>query len=405
MNLGPLTGLRVLDLSRMVSGPLCGRMLADLGADVVKVEPPDRDRTSTVPPLVHGVSPYYAQMNAGKRNVCVDLKAPGGSEVVARLAAGADVFLENFRPGVLERYDLDADSLLAANPRLVYCSVTGWGQSGPWRDRRAFAPLVHADIGTLELAARHRDRRPEPEIHQHGDVYPAVVATSAVLAALLARVTTGRGDHLDVAMGQAAFYVNDWAATDLQPPVEDFGGFDTWNQYTYRLGDGSYVALVGNPVNLFQLWVRSLGGDDALLTDTRFVTPAARAAHVSEMNQVMDGLTGRFPDFAALETAMDDPWMLMAQVRSTAEFATTDWATERGLTSEVAPGIPVPAAPWQSSETTIGYPTSVSALGADNRAVLLEAGYSDDEVDELARAGVLRDGSETEPRGARPDAT
>jgi crotonobetainyl-CoA:carnitine CoA-transferase CaiB-like acyl-CoA transferase len=123
------------------------------------------------------------------------------------------------------------------------------------------------------------------------------------------------------------------------------------------------------------------------------------------MNQVMDGLTGRFPDFAALETAMDDPWMLMAQVRSTAEFATTDWATERGLTSEVAPGIPVPAAPWQSSETTIGYPTSVSALGADNRAVLLEAGYSDDEVDELTRAGVLRDGSETEPRGARPDAT
>ena len=117
-------------------------------------------------------------------------------------------------------------------------------------------------------------------------------------------------------MGQAAFYVNDWAATDLQPPVDDFGGFDTWNQYTYRLGDGSYVALVGNPVNLFPLWVRSLGGDDALLTDTRFVTPAARAAHVSEMNQVMDGLTGRFPDFAALETAMDDPWMLMAQVRS-----------------------------------------------------------------------------------------
>ena len=278
MNLGPLTGLRVLDLSRMVSGPLCGRMLADLGADVVKVEPPDRDRTSTVPPLVHGVSPYYAQMNAGKRNVCVDLKAPGGSEVVARLAAGADVFLENFRPGVLERYDLDADSLLAANPRLVYCSVTGWGQSGPWRDHRAFAPLVHADIGTLELAARHRDRRPEPEIHQHGDVYPAVVATSAVLAALLARVTTGRGDHLDVAMGQAAFYVNDWAATDLQPAVDDFGGFDTWNQYTYRLGDGSYVALVGNPVNLFPLWVRSLGGDDALLTDTRFVTPAARAS-------------------------------------------------------------------------------------------------------------------------------
>jgi CoA:oxalate CoA-transferase len=405
MKSGPLAGLRVLDLSRMVSGPLCGRMLADLGADVVKVEPPDRDRTSNVPPFVHGVSPYYAQMNAGKRNVCVDLKAPGGPEVVARLAASADVFLENFRPGVLERYELDANSLLVANPGLVYCSVSGWGQRGPWRERRAFAPLVHADIGTLELAARHRDRRPEPEVNQHGDVYPAVVATSAVLAALLQRVTTGRGQHLDVAMGQAAFYVNEWAATDLQPPVDDFAGFDTWNQYTYRLGDGSYVALVGNPVNLFPLWVGSLGGDEALLTDPRFVTPAARAAHVSEMNEVVEELTDRFPDFAALEGAMDGPWMLMAQVRSAAAFATTEWAIDRGLTSDVAPGLPVPAAPWQSSEAAIGYPTSVSALGADNRAVLLEAGYPDDEVTELVRAGVLRDGSDPEPLRGGPDAT
>jgi CoA:oxalate CoA-transferase len=405
MESGPLTGLRVLDLSRMVSGPLCGRMLVDLGADVVKIEPPDRDRTSTVPPFVGGVSPYYAQMNAGKRNVCLDLKAPGGSEVVARLAVNADVFLENFRPGVLARYGLDAHALLGANRRLVYCSVTGWGQSGPWRDRRAFAPLVHADIGTLELAARRRDRRPEPEVNQHGDVYPAVVATSAVLAALLQRVTTGRGQHLDVAMGQAAFYVNEWAATDLQPPVDDFAGFDTWNQYTYRLGDGSYVALVGNPVNLFPRWVRGFGGDETLLTDARFVTPAARAAHISEMNEVVDALTGRFADFSALEAAVDDPWMLMAQVRSTAQFATTDWATERRLTTDVAPGLPVPAAPWQSSETTIGYPTTVSALGADNRAVLMEAGYSDGEVDELARAGVLRDGSDAEMMRGRPDAT
>jgi crotonobetainyl-CoA:carnitine CoA-transferase CaiB-like acyl-CoA transferase len=236
-------------------------------------------------------------------------------------------------------------------------------------------------------------------------VYPAVVATSAVLAALLARVTTGRGDHLDVAMGQAAFYVNDWAATDLQPPVEDFGGFDTWNQYTYRLGDGSSVALVGNPVNLFPLWVRSFGGDEALLTDSRFATPAARAAHVEEMNEVVEGLTYRFSDFASLEASIDDPWMLAAPVRSTAAFAATDWATERGLTTEVAPGLPVPAAPWQSSETTIGVPTSVSALGADNRAVLVEAGYANDEIDDLTRAGVLRDGSDAASTTGRPDAT
>ena len=119
------------------------------------VEPPGGDPTRNVPPLVDGISPYYAQANAGKRNVGIDLKAPDGAAVLARLAADADVFLENFRPGVLARHGLDADTLTAANPRLVYCSVTGFGQDGPWHDRRAYAPIVHAEVGNLELVARH----------------------------------------------------------------------------------------------------------------------------------------------------------------------------------------------------------------------------------------------------------
>src|SRR4051812_43911601 len=138
----PLHGIRVLDLSRVVSGPLCGRILADLGADVVKVEPPELDRTRTVPPFIDGLSPYFAQLNAGKRNVGIDLKTPGAADLIRRLAAVCDVFVENFRPGVLARYGLDADRLLTINPRLVYCSLTGWGQDGPWRDRRAYSPPV-----------------------------------------------------------------------------------------------------------------------------------------------------------------------------------------------------------------------------------------------------------------------
>jgi crotonobetainyl-CoA:carnitine CoA-transferase CaiB-like acyl-CoA transferase len=388
----PLTGVRVVDLSRMVSGPLCGRILADLGADVVKVEPPEGDRTRTVPPFIDGLSPYFAQMNAGKRDVCVDLKAAGGAEAVARLAARADVFIENFRPGVLARYGLDAPTLTAQNPRLVYCSVTGWGQAGVGRDRRAFAPLVHAEIGTLEFAARHRGRRPEPEVHQHGDVYPAILAANAVLAALLQRANTGCGQHLDVAMGEAAFYVNEWAAVSLQPPVDEFAGFDTWNQYTYRLGDGSSVALVGDPVTAFPMWLRGLGGDPSVLDDPRFADAEARAAHVTELNDETEHMTQRFADFAALETAVDEPWMLMAPVRSTAEFARTDWATARGVTTDVAPGVPVPAAPWRSDAGAIGSPSSAPALGADNEAVLAEVGYSPEEIDELRRGGALSGG-------------
>jgi CoA:oxalate CoA-transferase len=389
MSVAPLAGVRVIDLSRVVSGPLCGRMLADLGAEVVKIEPPEGDITRNVPPFVDGLSPYFAQMNAGKLNVSVDLKAPGGSGVIARLAARADVLIENFRPGVLARFGLDAQTLLAANPRLVYCSITGWGQDGPWRDQRSFAPLVHAATGTLELAARHRGRRPEQEVNQHADIYTAVIATSAVLAALVQRGTTGQGQHLDVAMGQASVYVNEWAATGLQPPVDDYGNFDAWNHFAFPLGDGSYVALLGNPVDLFPMWVGCLGGDQDLLTDPRFADREARTEHIAEMVSAVEELTRRFTDFPALEAVLG-PWMLAAPVRSVAELAGTQWATHRGLTAEVAKGLPVPAAAWQASASRVGVRPEVSALGADNRSVLAGVGYRADDIDALYKSGVLR---------------
>jgi crotonobetainyl-CoA:carnitine CoA-transferase CaiB-like acyl-CoA transferase len=364
-------------------------MLADLGAEVVKVEPPEGDITRNVPPFVDGVSAYYAQVNAGKLNVSVDLKEPGGPAVIARLAAGADVLIENFRPGVLARFGLDAPALLAVNPRLVYCSVTGWGQDGPWRDQRAFAPVVHAATGTLELTARHRGRRPEYEVNQHADVYTAVIATSAVLAALLQRASTGQGQHLDVAMGQASVYVNEWAAANLQPPAGDYGRFDSWNQFTFPLGDGSYVALLGNPVDLFPVWIGCLGGDQDLLADPRFADREARAVNVAEMVSAVDALTRRFADFPALEAVLG-PRMLAAPVRSVAELAGTPWASHRGLTAEVAPGLPVPAAAWQASASRIGVRPSVSALGADNHSVLAEAGFTSGDIDALQASGALR---------------
>jgi crotonobetainyl-CoA:carnitine CoA-transferase CaiB-like acyl-CoA transferase len=235
-----------------------------------------------------------------------------------------------------------------------------------------------------------RGRRPESEVNQHGDVYAAVLASSAVLAALVQRATTGVGQHLDVAMGQTAFYVNEWAAVDLQPPAGDHAGFDTWNQYQYELGDGRHVALLGNPVNLFPRWVQVLGGEPELLADERFATPAARAAHVPEMIEVMDRLTRRFPSFEALEAALDDPSLLAACVRSTADLTRTEWADVRGLVTESVPGVPIPAAPWRSDGAAIGHPTTVAGLGADNRTVLAEAGYGDAEIEALVAAGVLR---------------
>jgi CoA:oxalate CoA-transferase len=384
----PLDGYRVLDLSRVVSGPLCGRLLADLGAEVVKIEPPTGDVTRTVLPFVSGMSPYFAQMNAGKRNVSLDLKAPGAADVVARLADRADVLVENFRPGVLERLGLGADALRARNRGLVYCSVSGWGQHGPWRDRRAYAPLVHAQAGTIELAARMRGRAPEQEVHVHGDVYSALLAANAVLAALLERARSGVGRHVDVAMGEAMLYVNDWAAVELQRWDGD-RTFDIWTHPVFRLADGSAAALVGNPTRMFASWVRALGGDEALLDDARFATRDAIADHEDEALAVLADLAARVLDFPTLEAALDAWPMFVAEVRSVAELADTEWAAERGVVQEISPGLPVPAAPWRTDGAAVGVTGPAARRGEHNREVLVEAGFTDDDVDALLATGVL----------------
>src|SRR5205823_5115850 len=151
---GPLTGVRVLDLSRVLSGPSCGKALADLGADVIKVEPPEGDLTRTAQPRVGGFPVYFAQQNCGKRCVSVDLQLDAGRALIADLAAASDVVLENFRPGVLARFGLDYASVREPNPRVVYCSITGYGQDGPMASRRAYAPVMHAELGLMEFAAR-----------------------------------------------------------------------------------------------------------------------------------------------------------------------------------------------------------------------------------------------------------
>ena len=155
----PLDGVRVLDLSRVLSGPSCGKALADLGADVIKVEPPEGDLTRTAQPRVGGLPVYFAQQNCGKRCVSVDLRLAAGRDIVARLAAASDVVLENFRPGVLDKLGVGYTAVRAANPKVIYCSITGYGQDGTMASRRAYAPVMHAELGLMEFTARQAAHR------------------------------------------------------------------------------------------------------------------------------------------------------------------------------------------------------------------------------------------------------
>src|SRR5215218_10111353 len=290
---GPLDGVRVLDLSQIVAGPACTRVLADLGADVVKIESPTGDLSRSVPPAVDGIGALFAQLNAGKRSVCIDIRRADGVALVARLVECGDVLVENYRPGALEGRGLGYEALAARNPRLVYLSISGFGQDGPWAARRGHAPLLHAEAGTMEVAARVRGTRPVPEVHQHADLYSGYLAVGAVCAALFQRDRTGTGQHLDLSLAEALLYASDQVAIDLvgaDGPRE----FDTWTYPVVTVESGEVVCLVGNPLRLFDRLISALGGSppDPPPTDDH----AARA--------VVEKAAAAYPDAASLQAAL-----------------------------------------------------------------------------------------------------
>ncbi|WP_420619256.1 CaiB/BaiF CoA transferase family protein [Candidatus Poriferisocius sp.] len=381
MTKGPLDGIRVVDLTRIFSGPICGRVLADLGADVIKVEPPSGDLTRPVPPVDDdGIGVTFSHMNAGKRNICVDLKAEGAPELVAALADQADVLLENYRPGVMARYGLSYEELSARNPRLVFCSITGFGQTGPWTHRRAHAPMMHAVAGTIELAARLREGEPLQEIHQHGDLYAGFISVSAVLAALYQREHTGTGQHLDVAMAETLIYANDQAGNDLSG-YDGPRDFDTWNYAVARTADGQAVSLIGNPEQMLPRWVAALGGnaDDCPDQPTR-----------EEALAMLRGLVAGFSTYEELAEVVEQQPLPAARISSVAELAASDWAADRGLIAEIRPGIPVPAKPFAMGDATVGVTHRSARLGEDTRSILADdLGLDDDEIAHLIVRGAV----------------
>ncbi len=209
---GPLTGRRVLDLSQAIAGPFVGRILADLGADVVKVEWTNGDVTNRFGPPTAGLTGLFHHMNAGKRGIGLDLKSPAAGDLIRRLAARADVVVENFRPGVLARAGLGYADLAADNPRLVMASVSGFGQTGPEAGRAAYVPVIHAESGLLARQAAI-DGRPVADIAMSlADQITALHTTIAILAALDQRATTGVGQHVGVGMLEAMVATDDKAS-------------------------------------------------------------------------------------------------------------------------------------------------------------------------------------------------
>ncbi len=367
----PLDGIKVVDCTRVLSGPICSRMLSDMGADVIKIEAPESDILRSTPPLVGGFGSMFAQYNVGKRNVSIDLKHEGGPALLAELAASADVLVENFRPGVLARLGLAPELLHAANPGLVLCSISGWGQDGPWAGRPAYAPMVQAEAGTLAMGGRLRKGRMRGETMQHADLYAGMMACQAVLAALFHRARTGAGQHLDISMAEALLYVNEHASAEIAG-YDGSEGFRTWTFETFTLADGRAVHVMGQPELVFPMLAAAIPIPGAL-EDPRFMTSEARLENLDELVHVLETAMLEIADAPALEKLLVGTPAVVVPVRSTRELAESEWARHRGVVTEVGPGLMVPTAPWRAQDLDIGAQTrQVAKRGEHNREVLAE---------------------------------
>jgi crotonobetainyl-CoA:carnitine CoA-transferase CaiB-like acyl-CoA transferase len=322
----------------------------------------------------------------------VDLRRPEGVAIVRELAAHVDVVIENYRPGVMARLGLGWDVLHGANPRLVLASISGYGQTGAWADRRAYAVVIHAEMGLIEGGARWRadaagtpdDIVPVQDGMSHADVYAGLHLTTAVVAALYQRDRTGAGQWVEVDMAEALLHANDFVHWDLS--AVDAGDYrpSLAPPYTPILRTGAGVSVVtgGDPAGagVWEQYCAAMGRSD-LLDDPRF-SRAERRAHRAELLELIEAWTETFTDLDALERTLADAGIAMGVVRAAGAAATSAWADERGATVAVddrlGGTIRIPEAPWRFSDATTGAHGRPAYRGEHNREVLRELLGTDD---------------------------
>ena len=395
----PLQGLRILDFSRVLTGPHATRMLCDLGAEIIKIEPPDGDLTRFTNPRVNSLSTYFIQQNVGKKNISLDMSKSEAVDIVKKLVMHADILIENFRPGVMKKLGLDYASLSALNPKIIYASITGYGQTGPWVHRRAYAPVVGAESGLTNHQGMARGGQFANDPFSHADVYTAMGTCAAVLAAVIQRHSTGRGQSIDIAMAQTMLYVNEHAHDalwDEPTPPEQIRSFEPGNYPVLTAANGDKVVVSGHPGErgTFDLFFTAIGRTD-LLTDPKFIDVPSRLANLEELQSILRAWALTIPDATAIEEALAKHKLASGKIRTTRELADTDWAAAREITVEVSNRgggkVRIPNAPWKFSDATVTTAGSPKYRGEDNALVLGDLlGLSATEVDALTESGVLQ---------------
>ncbi len=403
-----LAGLRVLDLSRILAGPTATQLLADLGAEVIKIERPGTgdDTRGWGPPFVRDVnghdtreSAYYLSANRGKNSVAVNIADPQGQALIRALAVQSDILVENFKVGDLARYGLDYPTLSALNPRLIYCSISGFGQTGPNAHRAGYDFLAQGEGGLMSLTGT-ADGPPLKAGVGIIDVVCGLYACNGILAAVQARHATGRGQQIDIGLldAQIAVLINQGVGylTDGVVPPRRGNDHPTIVPYgSFPAADGTIILAVGNDAQFARL-VAEAGARD-LATDPRFATNTARVHNRDTLIPLLEALTLQRP-VADWLAAMDrlgvpaGPISDLAQVFASPQIAAR--AMVVGLPHPVAAGgeVSLIGNPLKLSDTPVRYAKAPPTLGQDTRAVLARVlNLTDKTLDTLAAQGTIGD--------------
>ena len=391
-----LAGLKVLELGQLIAGPFAAKTLADFGAEVVKIEPPGTgDPLRQWRLLKDGTSVWWQVQSRNKRSLALDLRQPEGQDVVRRLAAEADVLIENFRPGALEAWHLGPDELRAANPRLIVLRLNGYGQTGPYRNRPGFGVVAEA-MGGLRHLTGEPGRVPVRVGVSIGDTLAALHGVIGILLALQHRHCSGQGQVVDVALYEAVFNCME----SLLPEYSAFGavrgpagsampGIAPTN--AYRCRDGAYALVAGNGDSIFRRLMVLIGRDD-LAADPTLADNAGRVARVAELDAAIGAWAAQRSVeevLAALETAS----VPAGRIYTVADIAADPHYQARGMLQPVpmddGSTLALPGIVPKLSATPGRHRRNAPALGQDSEAVLLELGLSPAQIAELRARGIV----------------
>lgn len=394
---GALAGLKVIELAHIMAGPVCGLMLADMGADVIKVEkaPDGDDSRRMVPPTVDDESAAFMILNRNKRGAVINVKEEGGKQALRRLLASADVVIENYRPGTMERLGLGYETLAEDNPGLIYCQITGFGRTGPYAMRAGFDLIAQGMSGLMSVTGEGPDRPPVKVGVPVGDITAGILGAMGILAAYVHRLKTGKGQRVDTSLLEASMIHTYWPAAiyfatglsaqpmgtahPLSAPYQSFQTTDGW----INIG-------AANQAN----WLRMLAvlGADHLAGDARFKDNAGRRVRLAELTAELAPLFRRHSTAHWLQ-AMEAAGVPAGPVLSVGEALNDPQAQARDMVVSVEHSrlgtMRTMGAPVKLSETPASVRRGAPVLGEHTRQILAEVGYDTDQIAELEASGAV----------------